>query len=230
MVSGLVLLLLCMKLVTEPPSEQHHAASSSLYRTAKGLCSRLENSCAISLHFLQALVLIVVYELGHGIFPGAQLTISHAVSVGIIMGLHDRKHAPQLFKDADTYNLREQERYMSWGTHGQPLVTPEPLQGTLLPSSEECWDLGGRLGSNVPLFASSFTLDTEIGEYASTCQAAHVLVLRHCDDQNNTVIDTHYRISEAQRLHQTIVLLNLHLAGQVSATANNSFVFTTISL
>lgn len=110
MVSGLVLLLLCMKLVTEPPSEQHHAASSSLYRTAKGLCSRLENSCAISLHFLQALVLIVVYELGHGIFPGAQLTISHAVSVGIIMGLHDRKHAPQLFKDADTYNLREQER------------------------------------------------------------------------------------------------------------------------
>lgn len=121
-------------------------------------------------------------------------------------------------------------KYMSWGTHGQPLVTPEPLQGTLLPSSEECWDLGGRLGSNVPLFASSFTLDTEIGEYASTCQAAHVLVLRHCDDQNNTVIDTHYRISEAQRLHQTIVLLNLHLAGQVSATANNSFVFTTISL
>ena len=32
------------------------------------------------------------------------------IVLGIIMGLHDRKHAPQLFKDPDTYNMREEER------------------------------------------------------------------------------------------------------------------------
>ncbi|PVH75496.1 hypothetical protein DL98DRAFT_498244 [Cadophora sp. DSE1049] len=216
-----------------------------MYRTAKGLCFRLENSCAMSFHLLQSVVLIAVYELGHGIFPSAQLTITHAARLGIIMGLHDRKHASQLFKDPDTYNMREEERrawwaivilerYMNIGTYAQPLATPEPLQGTLLPSSEDAWDnQGGRLGSNVPLFASSFTLTTEIGSYASTCQAAHILglVLRHRDEQNTVVSDTHYRITEAQRLHQTLVLLNLHLSGQAMIdTCNISSVFTAMGL
>ncbi|KAK0103528.1 hypothetical protein ONS95_005549 [Cadophora gregata] len=241
MESGLVLLLLCMKMVTEPPRDQDHAASTPLYRTAKGLCFRLENSCAISLYLLQAIVFIAVYELGHGIFPAAQLTIAHAARLGIIMGLHDRKHAPQLFKDPDTYNMREEERrtwwaiiilerYMSLGTYGQPLATPEPHQGALLPSSEDAWDTqGGCLGSNFPLFASSFTPTTDIGSYASTCQAAHILglVLRHRDELKSVVSDTHYRITEAQRLHQTLVLLNQHLAGQVSKDTKNSSSFYT---
>lgn len=245
MESGLVLLLLCMKLVTETPSTQDHAASTALYRTAKGLCFRLENSCAMSLQLLQSVVLIAVYELGHGIFPGAQLTITHAARLGIIMGLHDRKHAPQLFKDPDTYNMREEERrtwwaivilerYMNIGTYGQPLATPEPLQGTLLPSSEDAWNnQGGRLGSNVPLFTSTINLNTEIGAYASTCQAAHILglVIRHRDEQNSVVADTHYRITEAQRLHSTLVLLSLHLSGQSTIDVHNvSSVFTAMGL
>ncbi|KAH7397778.1 hypothetical protein BKA64DRAFT_753456 [Cadophora sp. MPI-SDFR-AT-0126] len=235
MESGLVLLLLCIKLVTDPPTEQDNAASTPLYRTAKGLCFRLENSCSLSLHLLQSVVLIAVYELGHGIFPGVQLTIAHAARLGIITGLHDRKHAPQLFKDPDTYKMREEERrtwwaivilerYMNLGTYGQPLATPEPLQGTLLPCSEDSWDnQGGRLASNVPLFASSFSLTTEIGSYASTCQAAHILglVLRHRDEQNTVVSDTHYRIAEAQRLHKTLVLLSLHLSGQATMDTHN---------
>jgi hypothetical protein len=91
-----------------------------------------------------------------------------------------------------------------------PLATLEPLQGALLPCTEACWDRG-EIGSNEPLFASSFLTNTEIGSFASACQACHILgvVLRHRDNENN--IDPHFRLSEALQLHQTLVSLNTHL-------------------
>lgn len=80
---------------------------------------------------------------------------------------------------------------------------------------KDAWN-SGQFGINVSLFACSFAASTEIGSFASTCQASHMLglVLRHRDDNNNLVMDTHYRISEAIRLHQTLVLLNMDLTGK----------------
>ncbi|KAH7346635.1 hypothetical protein BKA65DRAFT_551529 [Rhexocercosporidium sp. MPI-PUGE-AT-0058] len=42
--------------------------------------------------------------------------------------------------------------------------------------------------------------------------------------------DTHYRISEAQRLHRTLVSLNLYLGGQTLFPTNSRYVVTAMGL
>lgn len=93
-----------------------------------------------------------------------------------------------------------------------PLSTPEPYQGTLLPCSEILWNRG-EVGTNVPAFTASLATDTEIGAFASTCQASHVLglVIRHRDDCEQSNIETCFRLLEAERLHQSLASLNAHL-------------------
>jgi hypothetical protein len=102
-------------------------------------------------------------------------------------------------------------RYVNLGLSGVHLATPDPLQGTLLPCAESHWDRG-EIGSNEPLFASSFATGTDIGYFARICQASHILslVLRHRDDHTSSTIDPHFRLSEAQQLHQTLVALSTH--------------------
>ncbi len=111
---GLSLLLLCMKLVSEIPSTLGQAAISSLYCMVKELYSRVENSCLISLQLLQSAILIAIYEIGHGIYPAAYLHVGHAARLGVMMGLHDRKNATQLFKQGETWSQCEEERRTWW--------------------------------------------------------------------------------------------------------------------
>jgi hypothetical protein len=81
---------------------------------AKDLYSRVENSCLISLQLLQSAILIAIYEIGHGIYPAAYLSVGHAARLGNMMGLHDRKNATQLFKEAETWSQCEEERRTWW--------------------------------------------------------------------------------------------------------------------
>jgi hypothetical protein len=80
---------------------------------------------------------------------------------------------------------------------------------------EPGWNQGA-IGCNVPLFASSVTTNTEIGSFASLCQASHILglVIRHRDNRTNT--SHRCQVSEAQQLHQTLVLLSTHLSSITS--------------
>jgi len=113
---GLSLLLLCMKLVSEVPLKRGQAAKSSLYYMAKEIYSKAENACLISIQLLQSAILISIYEIGHGIYPAAYLTVGNAARLGLMMGLHDRKNATQLFKDTETWtwSLCEEERRTWW--------------------------------------------------------------------------------------------------------------------
>jgi len=107
--AGLALLLLCMKLTSSGHQD------GALYRLAKDFFARVEAAGIVSMQVLQAGILIAVYELGHAIFPAAYLSISHAASLGIMLGLHDRKNATQMFKEPDTWTEREEERRTWWG-------------------------------------------------------------------------------------------------------------------
>jgi hypothetical protein len=111
---GLALLLLCMKLVSEVPSEQEGGVISSLYCMAKELYSTVENRGLISLQLLQSAILIAIYEIGHGIYPAAYLRVGHAARLGIMIGLHNRKNATQLFKEGETWSQCEEERRTWW--------------------------------------------------------------------------------------------------------------------
>ncbi|KAM0415657.1 hypothetical protein ACHAPT_013407 [Fusarium lateritium] len=106
------LLLLCMRLCTIS-SNNSTPSQNPLYSLAKSLSSAAENTGLASLRLIQSLVLLAVYEVSHAIYPAAYLTIGRAARLGLFMGWHDRD-AQQLFKPADTWSLREEQRRTWW--------------------------------------------------------------------------------------------------------------------
>ena len=113
--AGLALLLLCMKLVTNTPVISS-AADSTLYREARSYLNTMEEVSPMSLHFFQSLVLVALFEIGHGIFPAAYLTVGRATRIGLLRGIHDRKSATQLFQKPQTWTYWKEERRTWWAT------------------------------------------------------------------------------------------------------------------
>jgi hypothetical protein len=107
----LAIFLLCIKAFSTKDGEC--AKTSSWYLLARSLCSEAESAGFVSLRLVQSLVLLAVYELSHAIYPGAYLTLGRASRLGILLGIHDRKNN-QLFKPAETWTLREEQRRTSW--------------------------------------------------------------------------------------------------------------------
>lgn len=108
----LALLLSCMKLVCYPLV--YDLRHPPLYYTVKQFLHVVQDSGLMSIHLLQAAILIALYEVGHGAYPVAYLSVCHAVRLGMMMGLHDRKYATQLYGPSDTWTLREEERRTWW--------------------------------------------------------------------------------------------------------------------
>lgn len=73
-----------------------------------------ENGGFINIRLVQTLSLVAVYELGHGIYPAAYLTIGRAVRLATMIGLQSQIHAKQLFTGADTWTLCEEQRRTWW--------------------------------------------------------------------------------------------------------------------
>jgi hypothetical protein len=69
MPSDLAALNLCMKLIIDQEFEHLDPQSTHLYHSAKQFYRNLESSSHLTLAMLQALILIAMYELGHGIYP-----------------------------------------------------------------------------------------------------------------------------------------------------------------
>ncbi|KAH6892910.1 fungal-specific transcription factor domain-containing protein [Thelonectria olida] len=218
----LMLLVLCMELCTQDTGSQ--PMESPLYSKARTLCSASELGGFVSLRLLQSLVLLAVYELSHGIYPAAYLTISRAARLGILMGLHDRKSTPQLFKPAETWTLREEQRRTWWAIFlldrhiniencGVPFAAPEPSPSDLLPANDEDWENGSVVPSE-SLYTKSFSSVTTVGPFAQTCQSAHMLskVMRHREARASSQ-DVAELLPEAQHLHQALSALHLSIDG-----------------
>ncbi|RSL48041.1 hypothetical protein CEP53_009704 [Fusarium sp. AF-6] len=215
------LLLLCMKLCTislgnYPPS-QH-----PLYSLTKSLSSTAENAGLASLRLIQSLVLLSIYELSHAIHPAAYLTIGRAARLVILMGWHDRD-AQQLFKPADTWSLREEQRRTWWSifildrvinteTSGFPFATPEPSPNELLPVNDDDWGRGKSLPSQ-SLYTTSFSSYAPLGCFARTCQAAHMLgkVINNRDCKKKSSEEAADLLTEAQSLHQALAALKISI-------------------
>ncbi len=70
----------------------------------------------MSLYVFQSLILIAIYEVGHGIFPAAYLTLGRAARLGKLRGVHDRKNTTQFFRTPPTSTYWEEERRTWWAT------------------------------------------------------------------------------------------------------------------
>lgn len=93
------LLIFCMKLIMWQPSEQTNKnAKTSIYLFAKRSLLEAEVAGMLSIHILQAWILVTIYELGHAIFPSAYMSIATCARYGslldpIVTGLwHSKNH------------------------------------------------------------------------------------------------------------------------------------------
>jgi hypothetical protein len=92
-----VLLLLALKLITTFPPTSPRNPRTPLYHAAKHFYVEVEGSSAISLPVLQAGVLLALYELGHGIYPAAFLSIgacaryAHAIGINVSRTINARR-------------------------------------------------------------------------------------------------------------------------------------------
>jgi hypothetical protein len=82
---GVTSILLGMMLVLSCPEEAN--VCSEIYVIAKEFLLRMEMAGHLSIYTVQLAILITMYEMGHGIFPGAFTTIAtcarYAISLGI---------------------------------------------------------------------------------------------------------------------------------------------------
>lgn len=88
----IALLLLSMKLITSQPQRGFAASENYLYTAAKRYASLLENIGTTSLAYLQAMILISLYEYGQGVYPAAYMSVGQCVRYAELLGLPSYKN------------------------------------------------------------------------------------------------------------------------------------------
>lgn len=86
-----ILLLLSLKLITTLPPTNPRNPQTPLYQAIKHYCLEVETSNVPSLPILQAEILIALYEMGHGIYPAAYLTIGACARYAYALGINCNK-------------------------------------------------------------------------------------------------------------------------------------------
>lgn len=81
------LLILCMRVITLRPSEDEDMAVDPNYVAAKKFRAELEGAGAKGSNFLQASILLCLYEFGHAIYPEAYYSIAATVRLGVGFGM-----------------------------------------------------------------------------------------------------------------------------------------------
>jgi hypothetical protein len=85
----------------------------------------------------------------------------------------------------------------------------------MLPTTDIQWREGA-IGTTQALYTNNFSADSQLGPYARTCQAAHILgrVLAHRDSRKD-VVPRGTVLQEALQLDATLTALDGHLATQI---------------
>ncbi|KAM0250774.1 hypothetical protein ACHAP5_001991 [Fusarium lateritium] len=177
----LKLLLLCMKLINWLPDAS--SPQTPLYRATKRFFLELELGGVVSMAVLQAAILITFYELGHGIFPSAYMSVGICVRYGAVLGIE-----PRSTTSANVLSERwveEEERIRIWWAlllldrftcltqPKQPLGVQEPKSEHILPSDDRLWDHGASDRSQQATVASPCKLQHP--RYSLVAQATVLL-------------------------------------------------------
>ncbi|KAH8803670.1 hypothetical protein F5884DRAFT_889103 [Xylogone sp. PMI_703] len=225
--ADLALLAISMQLITERPDSSVTMAQSSTYVLIKMLCSLLESAGIISLEFLQAKLLICLFELGHGIQPAAFLTIGFAARCGIILGI-DKRLASAASDNPSQWLRHEEEKRVWWaviimdrwvnllaGSHN--FAAEDPSSGDFLPVDDNMWDLNIHPGKDpLPLETPS---SMRVGTFARQAQVAHIL-RRTLTHVYKTTEDHDFNHEEARQLFDILLTLSDLLPKEAAETLN----------
>ncbi|KAL6904072.1 hypothetical protein GGI43DRAFT_310128 [Trichoderma evansii] len=180
----LFFLILSMKLVCE----QGSSSRTPLYQVTKQLQHKIENSGVLSLRVVQASVLIIIYELGNGIYPSAFLSIAssarYACAVDVDKSIQHREISgiswPELEERRRAWwSLLVLDRFLNLSDPSRHLVTADPVLENWLPVDDATFNAGTSRPEDAFTLGSANALN--LGRFARFAQAAHLLgqVLHH---------------------------------------------------
>ncbi|RFU35948.1 hypothetical protein B7463_g416, partial [Scytalidium lignicola] len=206
-----ILLFACMKLAVSSPRD--NSPRNSQYLTVKLELFKAEIAGVLTFRALQAWVLMSLYEVGHGIYPAAYISIStsarYASALGVTASRESLSGFPSGWISAEErkrtwWAVRILDCYANLGIRDRPLATKDPKQDDTLPMDDVAWDHGG------PEPRSAFTLSTPpspaMGRFNLLAQAANLLgqVLRHICEHD---ADREFHAQEAEILERTLIAL-----------------------
>lgn len=105
-------LLLCMRMITWLPSSHSKDPRTDMYLAAKKSFSDMETAGVLSTQSLEAGLVILLYEIGHAMYPSAFLTVGTCARCGYALGL-GTKNAVQICRPF-TREEHEERRRVWW--------------------------------------------------------------------------------------------------------------------
>jgi len=112
--SDFTILLYCMKLLMWWPAGRDRYTKidprTAAYSTATRLLHEAEAAGTLTLQLLQAKLLVSLYELGHGIYPAAYLSVGSCARYGTALGIDRTNEASQSNYATGSVDLEEMRR------------------------------------------------------------------------------------------------------------------------
>lgn len=236
--ADLGLLYLCMRLVGERLPSALQNPQTAFYVAVREYHFLVESAGILSLHLLQAGILLAIYEFGHAIFPNAYVTIGRCAKIGYAMGIHHGASAPPLLGPPASWTEMEERSRVWWavylldrlsnlGNPALPFSVQDPNQEDYLPCREIGWS-NGDLGLHEPLFFSSPT-SVPAGRYARLCQTSHLLgrITQHL---NNKFLDDDSRLQEVIQLNRSLQELYAVISAELSEEQSSMALHSAIAL
>lgn len=200
------LLIISMRILLRNPLNGDSNSNHSLYRIAKQFHSEIERSGVGSVQFLQASVLIALYEFAHGIYPAAFLSVGACARLGVAFGFDRMEGQEHNWIEVEErkriwWAIFILDRVINVGNPTRGLATQDPAPDSILPIDDEAWKKGVR--STERSYTLNSPASASMGRFARFAQAAHLLgrVLRHASDR---IADFHFHKQEGIQLYRTL--------------------------
>ncbi|KAK4454766.1 hypothetical protein QBC34DRAFT_392562 [Podospora aff. communis PSN243] len=172
------MLFLGMMLVCRTRGEEERGME--LYRSAKGFVAVLVEGGVVSLGVLQGLILIAVWEMGMGVYPGAWMTVAQCARYVDLLGIPSFKESALVLGGAATWTEVEERRRAWWAVYvldraiclgnKKRYTMPELDETILLPVDDSAWDDGDP--SRGRQISISTPLHEPQGPFTRLCQSA----------------------------------------------------------
>lgn len=111
--ADLTILIFCMKLINWSPVKQTQGkAKTPAYLAAKRILLAPESESMLTLQILQASIIVLIYEVGHTIYPAAYMSVGTCAKYGLALGIDRQKEISGTAPILDI--LEEEERRRAW--------------------------------------------------------------------------------------------------------------------
>ncbi|KAF2120101.1 fungal-specific transcription factor domain-containing protein [Lophiotrema nucula] len=208
--SEVTALCLCMHLVQQVPTPSAESMTTGLYISVKSLITLIQATECRSLEFIQCMVLVAYYEMGHGVLVATGMTVAACSRLARDIGLHKFQEPTSTMHESQNSEERRRvwwallilDRYTSFCRGDSFYSTPDMNMSSHIPIEDELWDRN--IVPSLPPHLLSTPCSPNTGTFARECQVIHFLgsVIRHVFEPSTDPI---FQIEEAHQLENALM-------------------------